>query len=262
MWRFLCVGGLLALLVGNVQARVFELRGVGALPLETEFGVPGEDITISVVLDSDNFYFVPIANPIYHYFEAAQPVPVHIVGGSTGAFADVSPIYRFLALDWDEDFGGDLLSLDVSSGTSSTSLFSLITEGQSGFDGDVTPFTPDQLFDLLEDAMSNETLWQATAGAAFLGSPEDILSFGTLDWSIEDISESLPGDFDLDNDVDGRDFLIWQRDTTVGALGDWQTHYGTGPLIAEAVVVPEPTTAALVTMLALMAMPRQRRFAR
>jgi hypothetical protein len=247
MWRILGVSGLLALLVGNVHARVFELRGLGVLPLETEFGVPGEGITISVVLDSDNFFYVPIANPIYHYFEAAQPVPVHIVGGSTGAFADVSPSYRFLALDWDEDFGGDLLSLDVSSGTSSTSLFSLITEGQSGFDCDVTPFTPDQLFDLLEDALSNEALWQATAGAAFLGSPEDILSFGTLDWSIEDISESLPGDFDQDNDVDGRDFLIWQRDTSVGALGDWQAHYGTGSLTADAVAVPDPPLVAVTT---------------
>jgi hypothetical protein len=37
---------------------------------------------------------------------------------------------------------------------------------------------------------------------------------------------ALAGDFDADNDVDGRDFLLWQRDTTIGNLADWQTNYG------------------------------------
>jgi hypothetical protein len=36
----------------------------------------------------------------------------------------------------------------------------------------------------------------------------------------------MPGDFDEDGDVDGRDFLWWQRNTSIGALGDWQTNYG------------------------------------
>lgn len=249
MQRTMWLCAVLMLLTLNAEARVFELRGVGILPLEAEFGTPGEGITISVLLDSDNFFYVAVPNPIYHMFETLEPIPVQIVGSSTGAFADVSPINRFVALNWDEDFGGDLLSLDVSSGTTSTSLFSLITEGESGFDGDVTPFTPEQLFDLLEDAISNDTLWQTAAGAAFLGGPEDILSFGTLDWSLEDISESLPGDFDIDDDVDGRDFLTWQQNTGVGALSDWQTHYGTGSLSADVVAVPETPTLGLSAIL-------------
>lgn len=260
MTRFMWALGWLMLLAMNVQARVFELRGVGALPPETEFGTPGEGITISVVLDSENFFYVEVPNPIYHLFETLEPIPVQIVGSSTGTFADVSPINRFVALEWEQDFGGDYMSLDVSSGTSSTSLFSLITEGESGFNGDVTPFTPEQLFDLLEDAMSNETLWQATAGAAFLGAPDDILSFGTLDWSLTDISESLPGDFDEDNDVDGRDFLTWQRNTSVGSLSDWQTYFGTGSLIAETIVVPEPPTLGLsAVLLSFAVVARQRK---
>jgi fibronectin-binding autotransporter adhesin len=36
----------------------------------------------------------------------------------------------------------------------------------------------------------------------------------------------LHGDFDQDGDVDGRDFLLWQRNTNVGALSDWQENYG------------------------------------
>lgn len=50
---------------------------------------------------------------------------------------------------------------------------------------------------------------------------------------------SLPGDFDLDGDVDGRDFLQWQRGQSTSPLGagdlaDWQNNFGTdSPLVAE-----------------------------
>jgi hypothetical protein len=37
---------------------------------------------------------------------------------------------------------------------------------------------------------------------------------------------ALSGDFDLDDRVDGHDFLVWQRNPTVGALADWRTNYG------------------------------------
>jgi GH18 family chitinase len=49
----------------------------------------------------------------------------------------------------------------------------------------------------------------------------------------------LSGDFDADGDVDGRDFLVWQRDPNIGDLADWQNYYGTGSLAAIA-AVPEP----------------------
>ena len=49
----------------------------------------------------------------------------------------------------------------------------------------------------------------------------------------------IPGDFDADGDVDGRDFLIWQRNPAVGNLVDWQANYGS-PLTAAATTVPEP----------------------
>jgi hypothetical protein len=51
----------------------------------------------------------------------------------------------------------------------------------------------------------------------------------------------IPGDFDEDDDVDGRDFLIWQRNQSVGDLEDWQTNYGVGELAANSVAVPEPS---------------------
>ena len=55
---------------------------------------------------------------------------------------------------------------------------------------------------------------------------------------------TAPGDFDADGDVDGRDFLLWQRDPGIGNLADWQANYGTGSLSA-AVSVPEPSFGAL-----------------
>ncbi|GEM_PF-716769 len=68
-----------------------------------------------------------------------------------------------------------------------------------------------------------------------------------------------PGDFDEDGDVDGRDFLVWQRDPGVGDLADWQGNYGDGMLAAlsalhgggtpPANAVPEPGGVALLMLL-------------
>lgn len=46
-----------------------------------------------------------------------------------------------------------------------------------------------------------------------------------------------PGDFDFDGDVDGRDFLAWQRGgspiaLSASDLADWQSNYGVGMLSA------------------------------
>ena len=50
------------------------------------------------------------------------------------------------------------------------------------------------------------------------------------------VPPTLSGDFDDDNDVDGADFLAWQRNTGLGNLLDWQGQYGSGTVA----VVPEP----------------------
>ena len=61
--------------------------------------------------------------------------------------------------------------------------------------------------------------------------------------------ESTLGDFDNDGDVDGADFLEWQRDMNVGSLSDWEGNFGATPLgIATAAAVPEPGTCILVSM--------------
>jgi Tol biopolymer transport system component len=62
------------------------------------------------------------------------------------------------------------------------------------------------------------------------------------------LSVSLPGDFDGDGDVDGRDFLIWQRNPSIGDLADWQTNYGVGALTAASTAVPEPGMLGLISL--------------
>jgi hypothetical protein len=78
-----------------------------------------------------------------------------------------------------------------------------------------------------------------------------------LDWQVNYLpnfvqleviaSVGIAGDFDLDGDVDGRDFLFWQRDPGVGNLTDWQTGYGTEAL-SVVTAVPEPSFAIMVVI--------------
>lgn len=63
--------------------------------------------------------------------------------------------------------------------------------------------------------------------------------------------QAMPGDFDFDGDIDGRDFLEGQRGESTnpfsaGDLEDWQANYGAGALVAESFAVPEPGSLILV----------------
>ncbi len=90
-------------------------------------------------------------------------------------------------------------------------------------------------------------------------------SFSAGDWTVEiwdtwdandpgaigdvSLTYTLPvqdGDFDSDSDVDGNDFLVWQRDPNVGNLADWQTNYGNISTLASSTAVPEPSSLALL----------------
>jgi uncharacterized protein (TIGR03382 family) len=91
------------------------------------------------------------------------------------------------------------------------------------------------------------------------------------------ITPGLSADFDGDGDVDGRDFLIWQRGfgtagQTNNNLGDasgngtvgsedlliWQNQYGSGSLTATITSVPEPTTSMMALLLAWAGLLRRR----
>lgn len=73
---------------------------------------------------------------------------------------------------------------------------------------------------------------------------------------------TLEGDLDGDNDVDGRDFLLWQRtDGSPEMLESIQTFYGlnlNSPPLAAVNAIPEPSTA-LLALGALAFLPRRSR---
>jgi len=58
-------------------------------------------------------------------------------------------------------------------------------------------------------------------------------------------SPGLLGDFDGDTDVDGADFLLWQRDPSNKNLSDWENNYGSVSAGATLGVVPEPSSFGL-----------------
>ena len=62
-------------------------------------------------------------------------------------------------------------------------------------------------------------------------------------------SISPGGDFDADGDVDGSDFLKWQRDgLSAGDLADWAASYGPGSAAAASAAVPEPASLLLLVL--------------
>lgn len=71
-------------------------------------------------------------------------------------------------------------------------------------------------------------------------------------WWAAGVPQQVPGDFDLDGDVDGQDFLAWQRNPSVGDLTDWQTNYGVSS-VAAARTIPEPTCMVLACCLVFVA---------
>ncbi|MEM8943813.1 MAG: PEP-CTERM sorting domain-containing protein [Planctomycetota bacterium] len=70
------------------------------------------------------------------------------------------------------------------------------------------------------------------------------------------------GDFDGSGNVDGFDFLLWQRGgspnpLSASDLAEWQANYNAA--LAAAKVVPEPSTALLLTLASLVAVGGRRR---
>jgi hypothetical protein len=136
-------------------------------------------------------------------------------------------------------------------------------EGQGIDDGDwfASPAETDRLTELQDDGTTTFDISTTySLGEIFsLGEDQDLtfefLLAGEEELRLGQVVYVLPGDFDEDLDVDGRDFLIWQRGGSPDPfsaqdLADWQLAYGTslsGPL--SAVSVPEPGTWMLASVM-------------
>ncbi len=81
--------------------------------------------------------------------------------------------------------------------------------------------------------------------------------------SVAPIAVGTDGDFDGDSDVDGADFLEWQRNLGDATnLGLWESNYGTpAPAIAAAAAVPEPASLLLAGAMAMLVLSRRTLFA-
>ncbi|MEM8947481.1 MAG: hypothetical protein AAGD11_20065 [Planctomycetota bacterium] len=78
------------------------------------------------------------------------------------------------------------------------------------------------------------------------------LIYGEDSLTLAAVAAGLSGDFNGDGNVDGTDFLAWQRDPSLGSLSDWQNNFGAASaLSASASAIPEPT-AAMLSAVALL----------
>ena len=115
--------------------------------------------------------------------------------------------------------------------------------------------------DLLGDLMNGVVTYE---GTKHFISPLDLAIAQDTGLPIINIPGLGDGDFDDDLDVDGSDFLAWQRGESATALslsdlGDWQTSYGTpASHVANTASVPEPTTGLLLMFGVLSVLIRSR----
>jgi autotransporter-associated beta strand protein len=160
--------------------------------------------------------------------------------------------------------GGATLALDIATPTALDTLNVVGTLAAAGtLSVSLTAGAPvpqlGNTFNILDfgaatGSFSSISLPSLTAGLAWDTSA--LLSTGILSVVT---GSSTPGDFDNDGDVDGRDFLLWQRNPGIGNLADWQANYGAGPLVANATSVPEPATLLGLLTVAAAALAKRRR---
>lgn len=73
------------------------------------------------------------------------------------------------------------------------------------------------------------------------------------------VAVGTPGDFDDDSDVDGNDFLVWQRDdATPAGLAEWKANFPAS-VVSAVNSVPEPTSLALLAICGFGGMAFRRR---
>jgi hypothetical protein len=132
--------------------------------------------------------------------------------------------------------------------------------------GDFMPWPGDSFEFLFADSFFG-SFSNATIGSRFDTSD----GTGSFQLDIDPMSGSLilsgfevsvsKGDFDLDGDADGRDFLKWQRGESpkpfsASDLADWKTNFGTvTPPSTASMAVPEPASRLLLFAAGIVAYP-------
>jgi len=184
-------------------ASPYRIEGVGTLAGSPAFGVPGETVTVSIDLDPSQFAYIPVANPIFHYFETTETVPVEVVGDISGAFPNVDPVNRVVALELTNDSGSDQVGIDNGSGSGVTSIFTSYCKTNDCFDGDVEPFTPTELFELTERSVNETADWNITSFVNFFtGGSQDLFVLSNVSWTFTDLHSGPTQTVDIVADFD------------------------------------------------------------
>jgi hypothetical protein len=144
--------------------------------------------------------------------------------------------------------------------------------------------TPDLAFPnktlVHEISLSSSFLSQSEPIAHFgLGANSDLIDLIRIEWPASGVVqelhnvapnqlllvvESRPGDFDSDGDVDGRDFLVWQRGgssnpLSASDLAEWQANCVVTVSMATSLAVPEPASLVLIVLCLVATLDLHRR---
>jgi hypothetical protein len=116
-----------------------------------------------------------------------------------------------------------------------------------------------------DNVASGQRLTTSDALGSFLvhygvGSP-----FDSRQIVLSSFQTSVSGDFDVDGDVDGNDFLVWQRGgspnpNSAADLAQWRTNFGAGGVASAISAVPEPNAEWLVLTIICLACAFRARF--
>lgn len=196
---------------------------------------------------------------------AAFPEPLDATLVQTVS-ATAGTTYQFSG--WSRFYGGYSGGLETLSPSSPYGAVPSLTETlfvMEFLDGSGTEIAA-EILDLRTEQMNDSTWRQHTlTGTAPAGTTQvrvglrvdDVManvdppgSFQNADFDDFSLTAVVSGDFDNDGDVDGRDFLVWQRGESPNPLSAsdlalWQSSYGAGGLAAVS-AVPEPSTALLL----------------
>ncbi len=173
----------------------------------------------------------------------------------TGFHFDVGAFRPNAATDWQLEVlaGSDLTAGILASGTATVLAGPIQDDETVNLTG-----LADSTLDAFGSVIFRLTF---TGGGGDSGSPASGHHLFLDNVGVTGLTLGVSGDFDSDGDVDGADFLEWQRtEGTPAGLTAWQNNYGAlAPLAATSAAVPEPNGLILAVVCYLFAVncPRE-----
>lgn len=165
---------------------------------------------------------------------------------TNGSSSNIYPIPEADLIEWGEFW----ITIEEDTSNTATHVVNIY------LDGEETPMTFYVTGSCMSQAMVEQYYYmsylQMAHSRMWNSSAIDIDFFSFKAGVITPTSAGIPGDFDFDGDVDGNDFLVWQRGgspapMSASDLAIWDANYGTvtGAASTSSIAVPEPTTFLL-----------------